>query len=125
MGFPSPATDYAEAALTVSHLCGINNNSVVIETSSGYAVIEKGTVAGQGDTLLATFDGRSQFVKLAGSALITEDGDAIEGEALDDVFVHGVVTFTINRVWNGDCSDGVSPSFHHHRHKKISSNRLV
>lgn len=102
MGFPSPAADFTEATLTVSYLCGINSNSVVIETSSGYAVIEKGMVARQDDTLLATFDGRSHFVKRAGSALITEDGDAIEGEALDDVIVHGVVTFTINRVWNGD-----------------------
>lgn len=41
MGFPSPATDYAESTLTVSYLCGINGNSVVIETSSGYAVIER------------------------------------------------------------------------------------
>ena len=28
-------------------------------------------------------------------SLITEDGEAIEGEALDDVTVIGVVTFTI------------------------------
>lgn len=103
MGFPSPATDYVESVLTVSSLCGINNNSVVIETDSGYAVIEKRMVARQGDTLLATYDGRSHFVKRAGASLITEDGDAIEGEALDDVIVHGVVTFTISRVKDDDC----------------------
>ena len=33
---------------------------------------------------------------------ITEDGEAIEGEALDDAIVHGVVTFTINQVINDD-----------------------
>jgi DNA polymerase V len=32
---------------------------------------------------------------LRGRSLITEDGEAIEGEALDDVTVIGVVTFTI------------------------------
>jgi len=45
-------------------------------------------------------DGRNQFVKLHGAALITEDGDAIEGEALDDVTVHGVLTHTLNRTSN-------------------------
>lgn len=102
MGFPSPAGDYVESRLTPSTLCGINIDSVVIETSTGYAVIEKGMTPRKGDTLLATYDGRSHFVKHAGVSLITEDGHAIEGEALDDVIVHGVVTFTINQVINED-----------------------
>ena len=102
MGFPSPANDYTEPVLTIEYLCGINIDSIVIETSSGYAVIEKGMTPRQGDTLLATFDGRNHFVKRAGASLITEDGEAIEGEALDDVIVHGVVTFTINQVINDD-----------------------
>jgi DNA polymerase V len=37
-----------------------------------------------------------------GSALITEDGEAIEGDALDDVVVHGVLTHTINRIKEDD-----------------------
>lgn len=102
MGFPSPANDYAESRLTLSSLCGINIDSVVIETSCGYAVIQKGMTPRQDDMLLATFDGRNHFVKRAGASLITEDGEAIEGEALDDVIVHGVVTFTINQVINDD-----------------------
>lgn len=102
MGFPSPAGDYVESRLTPSTLCGINIDSIVIETSGGYAVIQRGMIPRLGDTLLATFDGRSHFVKRAGKALITEDGDAIEGEALDDVIVHGVVTFIINQVINDD-----------------------
>lgn len=105
MGFPSPATDYVEPILTVAYLCGITNNSLVIETSGGYAVIEKELPVGQGDLLLATFDGRSHFAKWAGAALITEDGEAIEGEALDDVTVHGVVTFTIKIFRQDDVSD--------------------
>ncbi|HFP9303689.1 TPA: hypothetical protein ACHOZB_003114 [Raoultella planticola] len=36
-----------------------------------------------------------EFAKVMGSALITADGEAIEGEALDDVEVAGVVTHTI------------------------------
>ncbi|EPY0313368.1 hypothetical protein ACW7PL_005790 [Klebsiella pneumoniae] len=35
------------------------------------------------------------FAKVMGRALITDDGEALEGDALDDVTVIGVVTFTI------------------------------
>lgn len=34
-----------------------------------------------------------------GGALITDDGEAIEGEALDDVLLVGVATHTISPVW--------------------------
>ena len=37
-------------------------------------------------------------MKLLGQALITEEGEAIEGEALNDVAVHGVLTHTLNQV---------------------------
>lgn len=56
MRFPSPATEFTESTLTVYYWCGITKNSVVIEPSSGYAVIEKGLPASQWDLLLATFD---------------------------------------------------------------------
>jgi hypothetical protein len=39
--------------------------------------------------------GGTELATLRGRSLITEDGEAIEGEALDDVTVIGVVTFTI------------------------------
>ena len=97
MGFVSPATDYVEQRLTIDTLCGIDGNCRVIETSCGWAVINVALRAGNGDTLLVTVDGRNQFVKLYGQALITEEGEAIEGDALDDVTVHGVLTHTLNR----------------------------
>lgn len=37
-----------------------------------------------------------------GHSLITIEGEAIEGEALDDVVVEGVVTFLINRAYHHD-----------------------
>ncbi|WMM91462.1 hypothetical protein [Klebsiella phage KpF5] len=37
-----------------------------------------------------------------GRAFITRDGEALEGEALDDVTVVGVVTFVINRIGKDD-----------------------
>ncbi|MBO2914436.1 MULTISPECIES: hypothetical protein [Enterobacter cloacae complex] len=103
MGFPSPATDYLEQRLTIDLLCGINGNCRIIETSCGWAVINVALRPQQGDTLLVSMDGRNQFVKLHGEALITEEGEAIEGEALDDVTVYGVLTHSINRVGNDNC----------------------
>ncbi|MGP7457311.1 hypothetical protein ACTZSX_04210, partial [Klebsiella pneumoniae] len=39
---------------------------------------------------------------ICNSAFITRDGEALEGEALDDVVVLGIVTFVINRIWKDD-----------------------
>lgn len=102
MGFPSPAADYAQRALTVDALCQMDANCRIVETDTGYAVIDRSSRPVEGETVLATFDGRAQFAKWMGWALITEDGETIEGEALDDVIVHGVLTFTINRVRDDD-----------------------
>ncbi|VEB72299.1 Uncharacterised protein [Raoultella ornithinolytica] len=40
MGFPSPATDYVEKRLSPDSLCGTGPNTRIIETDSGYAVID-------------------------------------------------------------------------------------
>lgn len=98
MGFPSPATDYEEDRLTLNKICEVDLNCRLIETDSGWAVINTSLKPEADGVVLATYDGRNHFVRLIGGALITEDGEAIEGEALDDVVVHGVVTYTINRV---------------------------
>lgn len=78
-------------------------NSRVLETSEGYAVIDVSLKARQGDTLVVLADGEMQFVKLAGRALISDDGEAIEGVALEEVTLLGVVTHLINRVKDDDC----------------------
>jgi hypothetical protein len=70
----------------------------IVETQEGYDVIENSTSFKRGDTLLIWFCGRQQHAHWAGDALITDDGEAIEGEALDDVRLVGVVTHTIRPV---------------------------
>lgn len=54
----------------------------MLETDAGYAVIEPTSKKTPGDVLLILCDGQTQFAKLMGKALITDDGEAIEGETL-------------------------------------------
>lgn len=96
MGFPSPATDYVESTLTVSSLCNIGANSRVISTDSGFAVLDLSLKAKQGSTVLIRHAGFMEFAKILGRAFITSDGEAIEGEAMEDVEVLGVATHAIN-----------------------------
>lgn len=102
MGFPSPATDYVEQQLSPSILCDIGADSRVIETDIGFAVIEPVVKKTLGDVLLILCNGHTQFAKLMGEALITNDGEAIEGTALEEVQVLGRVTFFINSMINDD-----------------------
>lgn len=53
--------------------------------------------------MLILCDGHSQFAKLMGKALITDDGEAIEGAALQEIEVLGRVTFFMNRALDDDC----------------------
>ncbi|MFK3709388.1 hypothetical protein [Leclercia adecarboxylata] len=46
MGFVSPATDYVEQRLSPANIC-TTNESRIIETSSGFAVIEPVTMLAQ------------------------------------------------------------------------------
>lgn len=96
-GFPSPALDYTETRLTPASVCGIDANSLVIETSRGYAVIDKSLQPKQGEYALINYSCKNHFARVAGQSLITEDGEALEGDALDDVTVVGVVTWLMNR----------------------------
>ncbi|EFG0142834.1 hypothetical protein BLY22_002468 [Escherichia coli] len=97
MGFPSPAMDYVERQLSPVVLCNIGADSRVLETDVGFAIVEPATKKTPGDVLLILCDGHTQFAKLMGKALITDDGEAIEGNALEEVEVLGRVTFFINR----------------------------
>lgn len=101
MGFPSPATDYVEQLLTPASIC-MTPDSRILETSSGFAIIAPTARPRQGDTLLILSGGRTQFAKLAGRSLICDDGEAIEGVALEEVEVLGRVTFFITQIYDDD-----------------------
>ncbi|HCO6890813.1 hypothetical protein [Escherichia coli] len=101
MGFPSPATDYVENRLNPHDMC-TTESSRILETSDGYAVIDPVIKLNPGEVLLILTDGHTQFARLQGRALITSDGEAIEGEALEGVEVMGKVSYFIRRVQGDD-----------------------
>lgn len=80
----------------------LSPSASIVETQEGYDVIDNSTLFKREDTLLIWFCGRQQYAYWAGDALITDDGEAIEGDALDDVRIIGVVTHTISPVWVDD-----------------------
>jgi len=96
MGFPSPAADYVAPRLSPEIICGIGMDSRILETSCGFAVIEPVTRLVQGQVLLILSGGQTQFARFLGKALITEDGEAIEGDSVEEVEVMGRVTYFIN-----------------------------
>jgi len=96
MGFVSPAGDYVERRLSPETICNVGIDTRFLETSSGFAVIEPVTRLVQGQVLLILSGGHTQFARFLGKALITEDGEAIEGDAAEEVEVMGRVTCFIN-----------------------------
>ena len=57
----------------------LSQSASIVETQEGYDVIANSTQFKRGDTLLVWFCGRQQHAFWAGDALITDDGEAIEG----------------------------------------------
>lgn len=102
MGFPSPAADYISQRMTPELICGVGIDTRILETSSGFALIEPVTRLVQGQVLLILSGGRTQFARVMGRALICDDGEAIEGAAAEEVEVMGRVTFFINSVMQDD-----------------------
>ncbi|MEA0156736.1 hypothetical protein SNB67_19290 [Escherichia coli] len=102
MGFPSLAGDYVEQRLTPERICGVGVDTRILETSSGFAVIEPCTRLVQNQVLLILSGGRTQFARVMGRTLITDDGEAIEGEEAEEVEVLGRVTCFINSVIEDD-----------------------
>ncbi len=88
---------------TLDAICGVNATTALLPTATGYAVVEANPgKLEQGCTVVLSLYGRQQFAKLMGRAFITEDGEAIEGDSLEDVIVVGRVTYFVNRADEDD-----------------------
>ena len=86
----------ASQSYKLEQLCGVNRYSCLVETSGGYALFQPDLVPDNGTRVLVHAFGQLQFAVVMGGALITEDGESIEGDALDEDEVMGVVTIFIN-----------------------------
>lgn len=80
----------------LEEICRVNRFSRLVETTDGYALCQTDQKPDDGRRILLCAFGRLQFAVVMGGALLTEDGECIEGDALDEVFLLGVVTFFIN-----------------------------
>ncbi|MBS0854933.1 MULTISPECIES: hypothetical protein [unclassified Tatumella] len=101
MAFPSPANDYIEARLTPNLVMGITESSIIIPTDEGYAVVEPGIPAKAGRVVLLDLAGQSKMFATVGAGRFITDGGIIEGDALDDTRVIGVVTFMVKDIARG------------------------
>ncbi|GJL38698.1 hypothetical protein TUM17576_55180 [Enterobacter hormaechei] len=89
---------------TLDSICGVSATTGLMPTANGYALVEANPgKLEQGCTVVLSLYGRQQFAKLMGQAFITEDGEAIEGESLEDVIVVGRVTYFVNRAGEDEC----------------------
>ncbi|WP_241603027.1 hypothetical protein [Rosenbergiella nectarea] len=104
MAFPSPAIDYVEARLTPESLMHVTQSSIIIPTDEGYAVAEPGYKVTKGRTVLLDVNGKLMFAEVGDGRFKTNDG-IIEGDALDDVRVLGVVTFMVKELPRGEGED--------------------
>ncbi|SEQ28213.1 hypothetical protein SAMN05216522_10231 [Rosenbergiella nectarea] len=101
MAFPSPAIDYVEARLTPESLMHVTQSSIIIPTDEGYAVAEPGYKVTKGRTVLLDVNGKLMFAEVGHGGFKTNDG-IIEGDALDDARVLGVVTFMVKELPRGE-----------------------
>ena len=113
MGFPSPATDYAEQTLTPELLCRVDANCQVIETNTGYAVIDRSLKPCDGSLLVCSIDNEFRIKRYRTHPrphlVNLENGkreklpDAGEGDTARPVF--GVITYIINDARTGEFDD--------------------
>lgn len=96
MGFPSPANDYIETRINLNEVMVAHPAATsIIREPERILVIDRSLKANQGDTVAFELFGEGYIGKLMGRSLITEDGEAIEGQALEDVVMLGVVTWIV------------------------------
>ncbi len=87
----------------IYEVTGISRYAMFVNTQRGVAVVERSAMSLATGILLISYCGVQQFARFLGGSLITEDGDAIEGDALSDVELIGVVTHIISKPGFDDC----------------------
>lgn len=103
MGFQSPAQDHIQRRITVNDLVVHNPNATLfIERDEGMLIVDQSAIVKCGDRVALVHEGESLLATTGDQFVITEDGQKIDGDALNDVIVLGKVTYEIMSVWSDD-----------------------
>ncbi|MEY8769045.1 phage repressor protein [Erwinia sp. ACCC 02193] len=101
MGFQSPAQDYVESRIDLNNLFILHPSATfLIERGNLSYVVDSSLNPAPGDEVCYELFGEQGIGKMMGRAIITPDGDAIEGSVLDDLLIHGVVVLQVMKVWD-------------------------
>lgn len=101
MGFPSPAKDFIEQRLDLNALLVARPGTTLkVDTVSGFALVDRSLMPQTGDTVAFELFGINQFGRVYPACIITEDGEAVEGDALEEVRVIGVVTTEVTCLYD-------------------------
>ncbi|EFI7928578.1 hypothetical protein [Escherichia coli] len=96
MGFPSPAQDYVESRLDLNALMVLRPAATLfIPTVEGMVLVDKSVSPKEGDVIYFEAWGTFQIGRMSNRHIVCRDGETIEGDALDDVVVVGIVTFEV------------------------------
>ncbi|MCP2232894.1 phage repressor protein [Erwinia aphidicola] len=104
MGFPSPATDYIEDSICLNRLFIPHPSSTsLVEFGGLQYVVDSSMAPANGSEIYYEIFGEIGIGKLMGKSIITPEGEALEGQVMEEVIVLGTVVLTITSHydWNG------------------------
>lgn len=101
MGFQSPAQDYVESRIDLNNLFILHPSATfLVERGNLSYVVDSSLKPQPGDEVCYELFGEQGIGKMMGRAIITPDGDAIEGSVLDGLMIRGVVVLQVMKVWD-------------------------
>jgi len=96
MGFPSPAQDYVESRLDLNELMVLRPAATLfIPTVEGLVLVDKSVRPKEGDVIYFEAWGTFQIGRMGKHDIVCSHGESIEGDALEDVVIVGIVTFEV------------------------------
>lgn len=102
-GFQSPAQDYVQRRLTVNDLVVQNPAStLVIGCDGGLLVIDRDARLATGDKVALLHEGEALIARTGERCVITEDGQRISGDELENMVMLGKITYKILSTWHDE-----------------------
>jgi len=104
MGLAAAVKDYTDSVFSQSVIAPNHSRAFRIETPDGFVIVDAAARVSPGDVIAYQTFGYPMMGKWYPTSLITEEGEAIEGDALDDVIVLGKVMHEEVEVYERDGS---------------------